>query len=739
MKFKLRQISTLLESLEQGTKYKCLIIKAGTTSSPNTYAEYQGRRVPVKKNYSKEVLQEAVAQGLFDNIPMLLRSEDEHLNDKNKSVDNIVGIFTGAYYDEEQDGIVATLNIKKGKGLSESFRKGLVNLWNDTKELGLSIYGFGKWIVNRVQNEYVATVTALEEIVTVDPCRQGNAGGKILALVESHKLINTFDNQKPKTMFTDKQRKAIFLFLVTTGVLASTMKIEDVSDKELTDKISSEDLAKVLNEVEKEPVEKKEPDEKKEPTPPVPDNGKKEFTPPAPDDKTPAKTESEKELENTLAEAKKLLAEANFQKIISQSKLPKNALDKIEARYKANGYNYTDESLKQELKDVAELLAEANPKKPFPFQDIKVEQEQGDKYQLACDWLFMSDHLRRSLTEAERKKFVDAGVTGIRSFRKFYEEITGDTEVSGMYSRERMAEAIITTTFPEMLGVSIHRAMIRQFNQSAYNQDWRKICTIGSRGDYKENTRSYVGGYGDVPVVTEGNAYTSATTPAEEAVKSTMIKRGYTESVTREAILNDDINFLQRIPVKFGNASARTLYKFVFGLITANPTMLYDSKTLFHADHNNVTTVALDSTGLATMRSLLYNQVDLTNAEKMGLILKYILIPDTLRATAYGLVTPSYNQNNETPTFIQTLNIEPIICPQFTDPTDWYGLVDPAESPVLAIDFLNGNQEPDILIQDTPNVGTVFTHDKITWRLRHEYTGVVENHRGVAKSTVADA
>jgi hypothetical protein len=55
----------LTESLKPNSKYKCVIIKAGLTSTANAYAELEGKSIPVFKNYTEEPLKEALIPNTF--------------------------------------------------------------------------------------------------------------------------------------------------------------------------------------------------------------------------------------------------------------------------------------------------------------------------------------------------------------------------------------------------------------------------------------------------------------------------------------------------------------------------------------------------------------------------------------------------------------------------------------------------------------------------------------------------
>ena len=72
----------------------------------------------------------------------------------------------------------------------------------------------------------------------------------------------------------------------------------------------------------------------------------------------------------------------------------------------------------------------------------------------------------------------------------------------------------------------------------------------------------------------------------------------------------------------------------------------------------------------------------------------------------------------------------------WTDATDWCLAADPMNLPTIEIGFFQGQEEPELFVQDVPNVGSMFTHDKVTYKLRHIYGGCVVDYRGLYKAVV---
>ncbi|MEL0625302.1 Mu-like prophage major head subunit gpT family protein, partial [Marinomonas arenicola] len=62
-------------------------------------------------------------------------------------------------------------------------------------------------------------------------------------------------------------------------------------------------------------------------------------------------------------------------------------------------------------------------------------------------------------------------------------------------------------------------------------------------------------------------------------------------SISRQTIINDDLQAFTKLPMKMGRAAIRTVGDLVYALLMSNPNMK-DGKSLFHADHNNILTAA---------------------------------------------------------------------------------------------------------------------------------------------------
>lgn len=70
------------------------------------------------------------------------------------------------------------------------------------------------------------------------------------------------------------------------------------------------------------------------------------------------------------------------------------------------------------------------------------------------------------------------------------------------------------------------------------------------------------------------------------------------------------------------------------------------------------------------------------------------------------------------------------------DSNNYYLVANPQEREGIIVEFVDGQQEPLILLQDAPTAGNVFLQDVNTFKVRHEYGGVVADETAIAGAIV---
>jgi len=322
------------------------------------------------------------------------------------------------------------------------------------------------------------------------------------------------------------------------------------------------------------------------------------------------------------------------------------------------------------------------------------------------------------------------------SFREAYIEVTGDKRVTGQFSAcdmqrlreaagEDFREAVSASTFSNILGDSITRAMIREYGALEAYQDWRWICDVVPVSDFRSQQRTRMGGYGNLPGVNENAAYTALSSPTDEKATYAVTKRGGTETLSLEAIANDDVGIIRRIPLALATAAGRTLYEFVFNFLSTNAA-IYDTKTLFHTDHANTGTAALDATSFAAARLAMKRQTEQDSGKRLGLTLRHLAIPADLEEAAFNLFVRGTNIDE---TFVQSRKPTVHVIDYWTDVNNWYATTDNSQCPLLEIGFY-GSEQPELFVQDQPTQGSLFSNDQVKYKIRHIYGGAVRDWRG---------
>ena len=155
---------------------------------------------------------------------------------------------------------------------------------------------------------------------------------------------------------------------------------------------------------------------------------------------------------------------------------------------------------------------------------------------------------------------------------------------TGESAAKMIARALSTSDFPAILENIAVKSL-----RDAYELAPRTFLTLGrqtSIPDYREVSRVQLSDSPQLDKVLEGGEYTYGTV-GEAAEKYRLFKYGKVLAITREAIVNDDLNALGRLPAMMGAAAAQLESSLFWSTITGNQVMA-DGNNLFSAAHNNL-------------------------------------------------------------------------------------------------------------------------------------------------------
>ena len=402
----------------------------------------------------------------------------------------------------------------------------------------------------------------------------------------------------------------------------------------------------------------------------------------------------------------------------------------------------TSGEIDAEIRRVREAFAAVVPSPTrlatWPGSRVQVVENQGDRMQIALDKLF---GVKASPDGAP----YDASVPAFSGIREAYISLTGDRDLLWIpRAGGRVTEEWNSTGFANALGNTLHRRMIQDYFAIDYGLDL--LIPEGephrlALRDFRTHEVVRVGYLGDLPQVDpEAVDWPEIAPPTDEKATLTAIQFGGIVTVTRKHVINDDIGTVAKVTARLGRAARRTLARRVFKWLINNST-IYDGLAFFHATHNNLGSTALSANEINTVRQAMRDQTEKDSGEKLGISPQILVVPHALEGTARQENERDYMDASFTPNPVHfqfgAANERVVVSPLLTDANDWYVFANPREVQTFQLGFLQGREEPELLLADNELVGKTFSSDRIQYKVRHEYEVTVVDFRGAYKEAVA--
>jgi ATP-dependent protease ClpP protease subunit/phage major head subunit gpT-like protein len=281
-----------------------------------------------------------------------------------------------------------------------------------------------------------------------------------------------------------------------------------------------------------------------------------------------------------------------------------------------------------------------------------------------------------------------------------------------------MAGALSTSDFVNILANVANKSMLKGYAEA--DETFAKWTSTGVLSDFKTISRVDLGLFPNLDKVEEGAEYNYAKM-SDRGITLTLATYGKMFPITRQAIINDDLNAFTKIPAKMGRAAHRTVGNLVYAVLTGNVVMP-DTFALFSAQHKNLGTGAGSAMGVNALdagRVALGKQTDKDAiAVALNIRPKYLLAPIALQGTAHQLIASQTEpgQNNAA-LANRVANMAEVITDGRLDIaslTSWYLSADPATSDTIEVSYLNGVQTPTLEQREGWNV------DGIEFKVRHD-------------------
>jgi hypothetical protein len=345
--------------------------------------------------------------------------------------------------------------------------------------------------------------------------------------------------------------------------------------------------------------------------------------------------------------------------------------------------------------------------------------------------------------------FTGDGIRQALMARAGYEEFQRDNAYNGMTLRECARMSLTERGFGvasynpmQMIGLSLthstsdfgnilldvsNKALLQGWDEAAETFDlWTKK---GQLSDFKTAHRVGLGGFPSLRKVNEGAEYKYITT-GDKGETIALATYGEIFSITRQAIINDDLNQLTDVPMKMGRAAKATIGDMVYLVLTSNA-KLSDGKAMFHADHKNLSSGAISVTSLDDARKLMRLQKE--GERSLNIRPAFMLVPVALETTANQTIKSASVKGADVNAGIinPVQNFAQVIAEarlDENDPAAWY-LAAAKGTDTIEVAYLNGVDAPYIDQQEG------FTTDGIATKVRIDAGVASLDHRGLVKST----
>jgi len=316
----------------------------------------------------------------------------------------------------------------------------------------------------------------------------------------------------------------------------------------------------------------------------------------------------------------------------------------------------------------------------------------------------------------------------------------------------QLNEVITTSSFAGLFGYTLERAMIARYR--AAPTDWQAYCARGTMPNFNVGeAHKVMGNDGLLPQVAEKGEY--LVNPVSSGHYNRRVyKWGRQFDISWEAMVNDAMNAFGDVPARMADSVTYTRAYNVTDLIAsaAGPDALTFGAALADtADGQLITNLGalpLSILNLEVTLGLMATQTDV-NGRPLGIRGMHLVVPPTLEVRALQILNssqmtyaataaaavPLATANSVAQMGIQ-LHVNPMLPVIDTSANrwmTWYLFADLSEGKAIQMDFLRGEEDPEICMKASDKVTTAgalispfagdFATDNIFYRVRDVHGG----------------
>ena len=329
----------------------------------------------------------------------------------------------------------------------------------------------------------------------------------------------------------------------------------------------------------------------------------------------------------------------------------------------------------------AAVLAEL-AKKRAP-QSVTVAADESDKFRAAAvDGIALRAGIAIEKPADGADQF--RGMSLLRLMEDIYERENGK---SAHIAQDELMRSVFTGgtgAFPNIMANVAHKALDKAYEEVPSTfQYW---TAKGSNPDFKPALRVGLGAADELVEMTEGGEFTAAES-ADYGKVTNITTYGREWTLTRKAIINDDLSALTQLPAMYGAAAKRTINKKVYELLAAG--------AMFSKANGNLGAGAISIEALKAAKTAMAKQKDPSGKTFLNLQPAYLIVPAELEVEAATLIASAVDptKSNAYPNpFANKLSV--VADPNLTSAEEWYLAAAPGILPGIEVTYLNGAENP---------------------------------------------
>lgn len=274
---------------------------------------------------------------------------------------------------------------------------------------------------------------------------------------------------------------------------------------------------------------------------------------------------------------------------------------------------------------------------------------------------------------------------------------TRGMSVSEMVGRAFMAHG--TADFTYVLENTARKMMLMGWKEADETYEvWTRRVPMA---DFKAHSLVNLSGFTGLDLVRENDEYTHGKFD-DSREQATLATYGKLFSITRRAIIDDDLSAFTDIPNRMGRAAKRKIGDLAYAVLTGNPTMA-DGNALFHSSHSNY--VAGGSGAAPSVQTLqaaetaMARQTD-ANGITLNIRPKYLIVPSYLASNARVLVSAQFDPDTanklQKPNPVAALNLQVVADARIdsNDAAKWFLAADQNQWDTVVIGYLDDEPNP---------------------------------------------